>query len=97
MSVQCYIIRAVCSQKKARRLHRAIARGHLAEVKENVDSRVMRVRDFAGLRALHIAVLFERRLVIYELLRNYPDAVNLTDHVRICISWALSKDTNRPV
>jgi len=73
-----------CAQKKYRLLHRAITGGNLAEVRRYADQKTVRVVDHGGRNALHRAVLFERRFIVDDLLKNYGKLlVNGADAVSI--------------
>jgi len=70
------------AQKKYRLLQRAIASGNLGDVRRHADEKTVKVLDHGGRNALHRAVLFERRFIVNELLKQYSKyLINGTDAV----------------
>ena len=71
-------------------MHRAIASGNLGDVRRHADEKTVKVLDHGGRNALHRAVLFERRFIVNELLKNYSKyLINGTDAVSSEVVYAM--------
>ncbi|XP_013406684.1 ankyrin-1 [Lingula anatina] len=67
-------------QVKVIQLHKAVENANMSEAKKYLDDRDMgRAKDRGGRTPLHKAVIYERRIIIKFLIKDYPETLNMKD------------------